>query len=290
MRKFYNKLKESENYNVIILAVLVALVLKLLHYVLVTAVNLHHIIVLNLTEDIEFYTGTGSLLSVIFISLAIAFVVQACRRDPNFMICAIVSLTVVAVAGVSLCAVQCIIACGYWLWMAKKPSAKSEFARIRGLTITMICVSFATFMAWELSVWIPFGFETLKDEVLFALQWAFGNCLNPEILLIAYLCKNSKRKLFKNICMVLAAAWIVVAIGAIISAGMLMFGGLGHFDEWGPENGESNYDSKEAGDWSGWSTLDEDGNLVRMEEDENGNITYYDEEGNGSATQVFEFD
>lgn len=289
MRKWYSKLRESENYNVIILAVLAALVLKLIRFAYVGGVSIYHVIARDMVEDIELVMGRGIIISAVCIVLAIAFVIQACKGDPNFMICAIVAMTVVAVAGVSLCAVQCIIACGYWLWMVKTSSDKSEFARIRRLTIVMIGVSLATFLVWELGTWIPFGFETLKDEVIFALRWAFGNCLNPEVFLVAYLYKCSHRRAFKNICRVLAVVWVIVVIGSLLTA-MMAFAGLGRWSEWDPEEMPSNVDYHDEGDWSGWSTLDEDGNMVRMEEDENGNITYYDEEGNGATMQEFEFD
>ena len=198
MKKWYYKLKECQKYNVLILAVLMALVIKFAHYIYVTAVNVYQVVAWDMLDVYGFAMIGSAALTVLFIVLAIAFVIQAVKREPKMMIGAIVSLAVVAVTGVSFGAVICMIACGYWLWMVTRAHEK-------------------TFMQY--------------------IKWA-------------------------------------IAIVTVLIIGLELIGGIvsmGYWSEWGPEA------SMEEGDWSGWSTLDENGNVVRMEEDENGNIIYYDE-------------
>lgn len=264
MKKWYSKLKENENYNVIILAVLVALVIELIRSCFVTAANVSRILIWDVTNVMDFLMGAGTIINVICIVLAIAFVIQACKRDPKFIICAIVAMSVVAVTGPSLCAVQCIIACGYWLWMIKKPSGKTEFAHICRLTIIMIGFSMAAFLTWEVSSWISFGFDTLKYEVLYAVPWAMENCFNPEIFLVAYLYKHSHRRIFKMVCIMLAVVWVVLAIGCLVST-VIGLANFSEWSEWGPEEMPSNVDSLEAGDWSQWETEDDLSDTFQME-------------------------
>lgn len=207
------KLRESANYNVIITVVLITLLVKVIKYACGTGIAVWRIVAWGMpAADIFYSTGTV-IVALPFVVLAIAFVIQAVKRNPKLIIGAIVSLAVVAVTGVSLGAVTCMIACGYWLWMVTKLRDKP----------------FAQYVKWFITI--------------------------ITILTI-----------------------VLELVGGILSMGM------GYLSEWEAES------SLEAGDWSGWSTLDENGNMVRMEEDENGNITYYDEEGNGATIQEFEFD
>ena len=271
MKKWYYKLKESENYNVIILAILLAIAVKIIHYIYVTGINVYQV------AQWEMRNGSGALmigstlLAVVFLLLAAGFVWQACRKEPKFMICAIVALAVVAVMGVSFCAIQCMIACGYWMWMKKTSSDKSGFYHIKRLTIILVAFSVALFVAWELSCWIPYGIDSFRMELEYALPRIFVRCFNPEIFLVAYLYKCSERKAFKNMCRVAAVIWIVLVICSILYSLGGVFAG-GYFTEWGPA-------SVEEGDWSEWTTLDEDGNIVPLDED-----------GNSSTYQSFEFE
>ena len=111
------KFRESENYNAIITVVLIALLIKLVQYAYFTV---WQVIAWKMPiSDIFYSTGTG-IIALPFVVLAMAFVIQAVKRNPKLMIGAIVSLAVVAVLGVSLGAVICMAACGYWLWMATR--------------------------------------------------------------------------------------------------------------------------------------------------------------------------
>lgn len=270
MKKWYYKLKGCQNYNVLILAVLMALVIKFLHYIYVTAVNVYQVVAWDMLDVYGFAMIGSTALTVLFIALAMAFVIQACKRDPKFMICAIVSLAVVAVAGVSLCAVQCIIACGYWLWMVKAKPDKLQRNMIKRVTLILIAVSVMLFVIGTVTWWIPNGFSPLSEEILYVLQKLQYRCLNPEVLLVAYLFKHSENKVFRNLCKVLAVIWVLVTLMMILDTYILSWFGTGHWEEWGPET------SVEAGDWSEWST----------EEDR----VYYDGEGNGVTYESFEFE
>ena len=270
MKKWYYKLKESENYNVIILAVLAALTIKLVHYIYLTGVNIHDAIAWDMFDAYGFMMIGTAVAAVLFFAMAIAFVIQAVKKDPKFMICAIVSLTVAAVMGVSLCAVQCIIACVYWFWVVKVKPDKQQYELVKLLTGILIVVSVGAFAVWEISYWVQFGFDSLQEEGLLALSRLHNRVFNPEVLLIAYLFKHSVSKSFRNLCKLLAVIWVLMTLWMIVDTYILSWFNMGAFEEWGPES------SIEAGDWSEWET----------EED----LQYYDEEGNGATYQTFEFE
>lgn len=193
------KLRESANYNVIITVVLITLLVKVIKYACGTGIAVWRIVAWGMpAADIFYSTGTV-IVALPFVVLAIAFVIQAVKRDPKMMIGAIVSLVAVAVAGVSIGAVICMIACGYWLWMVTRVHKKP-------------------FMQY--------------------IKWA-------------------------------------IAIVTVLIIGLELIGGImsmGYWSEWEPA-------SVEAGDWSGWTTLDENGNVVQIGED-----------GNESTYQSFEFE
>ena len=246
MKKFYYKLKECENYNVIILAVLVSLLVVLVRTILVLINNIYQLVMWGMPDIYSVSVLGISIISVIATLMAMAFIVNACKRSPSFMIGAIVALAVATVAGVSYCSLHCLIACIYWCWMVMKKPEGDLMHHVKRLTVILLVVEFVLFMVVELSCWIPYGFDSLYGELYYAVEHLTFNLFNPEILLIAYIFKNSGNRVFKIICRILAVLWIVLALWTLVGP-YLSIGTVGSWDEWGS-------DSVEEGDWSEWET------------------------------------
>lgn len=263
MKTWYYKLKESNNYNAIILAVLIALVIRLIRSVYVACINVWQVIEWNMLDGSGLFIGGTAVLSLICNILAVVFVVQAIRRDPKMIIGAVASLAVMAVAGVSLCAVNCLIGGGYWFWLIKKPSERTILEHVYRLTMILLAVSVAVCIVSHISSLFTYGLESVSIEVWYAFTHVARNLFNPEVFLLIYLFRHGRKKL------PLLAAAIVIAV--TLAAAFVGVMNIGHFSEWGPEA------SVEAGDWSEWET-------------EDGNITYYDNDGNGTTMQEFQFD
>ncbi len=199
MKKWYFKLKESENYRTSIMVVLALLILKSVMDICAIGIGVYQIVSWSMFDSDGFIMVGTDMASLAFTVLAIMFVCKAVGCDSKMIVGAIVALTVVAVVGVSIGAVLGIIICGYWLWAVKRPEDKPV---------------------------------------------------------------NRMHK-----CLAIIIAIIVVA--SYFGVGLFS---LGHWEEWGPA-------SVEEGDWSEWTTLDEDGNIVRLDED-----------GNSSTYQGFDFE
>lgn len=159
------KLRESVNYNVIITVVLITLLVKVIKYACGIGIAVWRIVAWDMpVADIFYSTGTV-IVALPFVVLAIAFVIQAVKRNSKMMIGAIVSLAVVAVAGVSIGAVVCMVACGYWLWMVTmlhdKPFAqyiKWFIAIIIILTIVLELVG--GILSMSMGYWSEWGPES----------------------------------------------------------------------------------------------------------------------------------
>lgn len=199
MKKWYYKLKESENYRPAILAVCALLILKIVTEICAIGIGVYQIILWDMFDSDGLIMVGGDIVSLGFNVLAIAFVCKAVKCDPKMIIGAIAALVVVVIVGVSIGAVLCIVICGYWFWAIKRPEDKPVNWRHKCLAVTIA---------------------------------------------------------------------ILIVVG-YFAAGLFS---LGHWEEWGPA-------SIEEGDWSEWTTLDEDGNIVRLDED-----------GNSSTYQSFEFE
>ena len=203
MKKWYYKLKESENWNVLIGAVFVLLMLKLLYNTFVLGINVWQMIEwAKIDGDLELMMGSRAFVAFVFTLLAVIFAIQAVIREPKMIIGTITSLAVVAVISVSLMAVFCAVLAGCWLWRIKRAEDKP-----------------------------------LKRSV---------KCL-----------------------IVIAVGLIVAAYAAYIAIGIAS---MGYWTEWGPV-------SLDEGDWSEWTTQDEEGNIVHIDGD-----------GNGSTYKQFEFE
>ena len=192
-------MKESENYRPAILAVFVLLILKVVTDICAIGIGVYQVILWNMIDGDGLIMVGNDIVSLGFTVLAITFVCKAVKYDPKMIIGAIVALAVVAVVGVSIGAVLCIVICGYWFWAIKRPEDKP-------------------------------------------LHW-----------------------MHKVLTVIIA---ILIIVGYF---GVGLFS-MGHWSEWGPA-------SVEEGDWSGWTTQDENGNFVPVEEG-----------GSSSTYQTFEFD
>ena len=199
MKKWYLKLKESETYRKSILVVIILLILKIVTDICAIGIGVYQIVSWNMFDSDGLIMVGPDIVSFVFAVLAFTFVCKAVKSDPKMIIGVFAALAVVAVVGISLSAVLCIVICGYWLWAVKRPADKP----VKGV----------------------------------------HKCL-------------------------------VAIIVILIVVGYFGFGllSMGYWSEWGPE-------SLEAGDWSEWTTLDENGNIVKI-----------DEEGNSSTYQSFEFE
>ena len=199
MKKWYYKLKESENYRPAILAVYVLLILKIVTDICAIGIGVYQVVLWNMFDGDGLIMVGRDIVSLGFTVLATAFVGKAVKYDPKMIIGAIVALAVVVVVGVSVGAVLCIVICGYWFWAIKRHETKP-------------------------------------------VKW-MHKCLAAIIA-------------------------ILIVVGYF---GVGLFS-LGHWSEWGPT-------SVEEGDWSEWTTQDENGNFLPVEED-----------GSSSTYQTFEFE
>ena len=125
MKKWVGKLKESDNYNLLIPAMLVLLTVSLLLSVLVAVNNIRQVILWEMTGMMDLLFLVKVFVSLILIILAMSFVAQACMRDPKFMICALVCMALVAVIGLFPVAIICIVTGLIWFASIKERPGKA---------------------------------------------------------------------------------------------------------------------------------------------------------------------
>lgn len=269
MKKWYYKLKESESYNVLILAVIITSAIRLL-------ISLYNFIT-SAVASVQWGADWGYIVADPAIRLFLAivpitFVLLACREKPKLIFVSIISWTAMAIIseGWQVDSIQCIITAVYWFGMTINKVEVDLLTHVKRITIILLGAAAVVFIVRFGLGWIQYGLEDIVTEFYLALSCISFNCFNPEVFLIAYLYKKTDHKILKNILRVLFVLWIILIVW------YLTYGSaVGMWSEWGG-------DSLEADDWSEWTT----------EEDEDGNTTYYnyDENGNGSAVTVFEFE
>ena len=124
MKKWYLKLKESKNYRTSILVVLVLLILKLVTDICAISIGVYRLVSWSMFDSDGFIMVGTDVASLVFTVLAFTFVCKAVKFDPKMIIGVFAALAVVAVIGISLSAVLCIVICGYWLWAVKRSADK----------------------------------------------------------------------------------------------------------------------------------------------------------------------
>lgn len=115
MKALFNKFKQSENYSVFMLIVVIALIISAVwrtFVLVVTAVQLAEWSAMGAGSP-----GIGVILPVLvllFTVLAVVFTVQAVISNNKMIIGSIVSLAMVLVLTSSILSLICILACGFW--------------------------------------------------------------------------------------------------------------------------------------------------------------------------------
>lgn len=158
MKKWCGRLKESDNYNILIPAMLTALSVIFIWYAFIAGGSVYNVIRWGQTE---WYLTLGlSVLPVVFVAAAVYFVIQACNREPKFMICAVVCLAVFVVAGVSWIGILCMLAGMLWLFVIRTSESKGFVMVTKGAAIILVVMTvihygmlfcFAFFCEWGTS-------------------------------------------------------------------------------------------------------------------------------------------
>ncbi len=203
-------------------------------------------------------------------------------------------LTVVLLAGGTIYSVNtvffnCLILAVVWFWSEKR-DVQLDTNKLLTVGIVLAIISFLNVVAvalYGLSAGLEWFLLNLSLQLFFFI-------IKPEIVVMIYLFKNSKKKElgYKKVRTVTMVYWVlwIILIAIMLCANMtdsgVISGWLGDFV--GADI--------EAGDWSEWETeetltygTDEAGNVTFEMKAEDANIQY-DENGNGSTYQTFEFD
>lgn len=142
-----------------------ALVVILILSVRSLAGQIYQVVTWELYDKYGVFMIISAALTVIFVILAIVFVVQAVKRDHKFMICAIVALIVVVVMGVSMGALACAIVCGYWLLKVTRPEGKPLKKPIKALFVIATVAVIAAYLSWtimSMGYWSEWGPASLE--------------------------------------------------------------------------------------------------------------------------------
>ena len=119
--------------------------------------------------------AAGSLvpaLKLLFLAMTLIFIVSAYRRDPKFMICALVSLATATVLGMPGCGVFGLLLGGCWLWISMKhPGEAERLGRRKAIVIIIVSavVAIVTFVA---VVGYSIGFFGGEEVVLEEGDWS----------------------------------------------------------------------------------------------------------------------
>jgi hypothetical protein len=281
MKKWYYKLKESENYNVLIGAVFISTfclcILELI--VSVTGVSIG-LIRMHGAEGVD-WARQLMLFRLAYAALAIGLfagclllVDAACKKNSKFIFPAIALFVLIDVFsyGEAFAAGNCAIMAIVWFIVIRKRDADllkwSKAMIVALVVVAMIKIPLIIFLEFHTMEGL-----IISDYIWEAVRLIGGCILNPEFILALLLLREQNgssvgKALLKSV----IAVWVIV-FGAWLFSNVqvvLQEPALGYWSD------EEPVTEIEEGDWSEWET----------EED----MQYYDEEGNGVTYQTFEFE
>lgn len=140
MKKWLGKLKESDNYNILIPAMLVVLTVKFIWTIIATGNNIRQVVSWNMDMSEGLVYIIPSFISLAFMAITVYFVTQACNRDPKFMICAIVCSTITAVLAGFIGAIASIILGTMWLVSVRSKNGRRWVIAMKAIAIMLVVI------------------------------------------------------------------------------------------------------------------------------------------------------
>ena len=183
MKKWFAKLKESDNYNSLISAMLVVIAATFVLTIIVAGNNIRQVVLwdMNVSEGLVYIVP--SFLVMVFLTIGVYFVVQACVRDPKFMICAIACLVVAAVFGGFIGAIAGVVLGAIWFVSGKNKNDKRWEIVIKVVAIMLMTIVIVTLLKYVCMIFVignlgEWGTDSLEEGDW--SQWETEETLNDS--------------------------------------------------------------------------------------------------------------
>lgn len=233
------------------------------------------------SEEIPYILEIAVWASIMMV--AALMTVLAAKKKCIWMVFTVVLLAGLTVYSVSTLFLNCLILAIVWLWNEKR---KALLSNNKLLTVGIVLAAISSFdIAWV----ILYGLSAELEWLLLNLSLQlFVFVLKPEMVVMIYLFKNSKKKElgYKKVRVVTIVYFVLwtMLVAVMLFANLTDSGVIsGWFGDFGGAD-------VEAGDWSEWTTEDD----VSYGTDSDGNVTFEmeaeDVDGKNSTYQIFEFE
>jgi len=257
MRRVYNLLKQSENYNIIIGAVLLSAIVLCIYTVISFIVSIIAMGIQGILTDNMGFMISGLIWDLSIGVFSIIFSVLACRKSPKFILVFVTGMIVLSL--LTLCiyslSLHYAIMGTYWYLLVRRAAVDVNKSANKIIIILIIL----SLIELSYALWFDMVFTsdtTLVEYINYSLGKISEMLFNPEFFLAFLLYKEMKKPAVHKTKTVIVSLiiWAITMVATVYSS----IYSFVEMKDWYPPITEL-----EEGDWSEWTTEED---LKKLEE------------------------